>query len=380
MPSGSSSSSSKKLVRCRVRDLGIRVGVHEPGPFNAITDVEGVRVGHTTIIKGSGSRGSKTIARTGVTAIVPASGDVFMDSVMGGAFVLNGAGELAGLTQVNEWGVIETPILLTNTLAVGACAEGVVQYMTEKHPEIGNIHDVVIPVVGECDDSWLNEVIGRHVKPQHAVEAIEKASSGPVAEGAVGGGTGMITCDFKAGIGTSSRRVRISEKEYTVGVLVMSNFGVMRELRVDGIPVGRIIEPEFRDMMRREKNYGSIIAVLATDAPLLSHQLQRMAKRMALGVGRVGSTAAHGSGEIMLAFSTANRVPRESTKPLYSVEILKDVAVDPLYAAAIEATEESILNSLFMAEPMEGVARHAISALPLDRVQEIMRTIPRFNS
>ena len=373
------SSPNKKGARCRARDIGVRIGVHEPGPFNAITDVDGVRVGHTTIIKGSGSRGSKTIARTGVTAIIPASGDVFMNSVMGGAFVLNGAGELAGLTQVNEWGVIETPILLTNTLAVGACAEGVVQYMTEKHPEMGNIHDVVIPVVGECDDSWLNEVIGRHVKPQHAVEAIEKAASGPVSEGAVGGGTGMLTCDFKAGIGTSSRRVRINDIEYTVGVLVMSNFGVMRDLRVDGIAVGRIIEPEFRELSKREKNYGSIIAVLATNAPLLSHQLQRLAKRMALGVGRVGSTAAHGSGEIMLAFSTANRVPRESTKPLYSVEILKDIAIDPLYAAAIEATEESILNSLFMAEPMEGVARHQVPALPIERVQEILRTMPQFN-
>jgi D-aminopeptidase len=373
-----SPASVRKPPRCRARDLGIRIGVHEPGPFNAITDVEGVRVGHTTIVRGSGSRGSKTIARTGVTAIVPASGDVFMNSVMGGAFVLNGAGELAGLTQVNEWGVIETPILLTNTLAVGACSEGVVQYMTERHPEIGNIHDVVIPVVGECDDSWLNEVIGRHVKPQHAVEAIEKATTGPVPEGAVGGGTGMVTCDFKAGIGTSSRKVRISETEYTVGVLVMSNFGVMRDLRVDGFPVGRVLEPEFMELGRREKNYGSIIAVLATNAPLLSHQLQRLAKRMALGVGRVGSTAAHGSGEIMLAFSTANRVPRESTKPLYSLEILKDVAIDPLYAAAIEATEESILNALFMAEPMEGVARHLSPALPIDRVGEILRTMPRF--
>lgn len=363
----------KKSGRCRARDLGIQIGFYEPGPLNAITDVEGVRVGHTTIIRGSGSRGSKTVARTGVTAIVPASRDVFMESVMGGAFVLNGAGELAGLTQINEWGLIETPILLTNTLAVGACAEGVVQYMTEKHPEIGNIHDVVIPVVGECDDSWLNEIIGRHIKPQHAVEAIEKASEGPVLEGSVGGGTGMLTCDFKAGIGTSSRRVRVQENTYTVGVLVMSNFGVMRDLRVDGAPLGRILESEFTELKRREKNYGSIIAVLATDAPLLSHQLQRLAKRMGLGVGRVGSMAAHGSGEIMLAFSTANRVPRESTRPLYSAEFLKDVAIDPLYGAAIEATEEAILNALFAADTMEGVAGHTAPAIPLDRVQELLR-------
>ncbi len=362
----------KKTPRCRARDLGIKIGFYEPGPLNAITDVEGVRVGHSTIIRGSGSRGSKTIARTGVTAIVPASGDVFMDSVMGGAFVLNGAGELAGLTQINEWGLIETPILLTNTLAVGACGEGVVQYMTEKHPQIGNIHDVVIPVVGECDDSWLNEVIGRHVKPSHAIEAIEKASGGPVTEGSVGGGTGMITCDFKGGIGTSSRRVKIFESTYTVGVLVMSNFGVMRDLRIDGKPIGRALEPELSHFRRREKNYGSIIAVLATDAPLLSHQLQRLAKRMGLGVGRVGSMAAHGSGEIMLAFSTANRVPRESTKPLYSVQILKDTAIDPLYGAAIEATEEAILNALFAADTMEGVAGHTAPALPIDQVRELL--------
>lgn len=362
----------KKGARCRARDLGIRIGFYEPGPLNAITDVEGVRVGHTTIVRGSGSRGSKTIARTGVTAIVPASRDVFMESVMGGAFVLNGAGELAGLTQINEWGLIETPILLTNTLAVGACAEGVVQYMTERHPEIGNIHDVVIPVVGECDDSWLNEIIGRHVKPHHAIEAIEKASDGPVSEGSAGGGTGMITCDFKAGIGTSSRRVQIHKNTYTVGVLVMSNFGVMRDLRIDGFPAGRIFEPEFAELKRREKNYGSIIAVLATDAPLLSHQLQRLAKRMGLGVGRVGSMAAHGSGEIMLAFSTANRVPREGQKPLHSVEFLKDMAIDPLYGAAIEATEESILNALCAADTMEGVAGHTALGIPLERVQELL--------
>ncbi|NDD91166.1 S58 family peptidase [bacterium] len=362
----------KKPPRCRARDLGINIGFYEPGPYNAITDVDGVRVGHTTIVRGSGSRGSKTIARTGVTAIVPASRDVFMESVMGGAFVLNGAGELAGLTQINEWGLIETPILLTNTLAVGACSEGVVQYMTEKHSEIGNIHDVVIPVVGECDDSWLNEIIGRHVKPNHAIEAIEKAAPGPVTEGSVGGGTGMITCDFKAGIGTSSRRVRIFENTYTVGVLVMSNFGVMRDLRIDGKPIGRLIAPEFAETRKREKNYGSIIAVLATDAPLLSHQLQRLAKRMSLGVGRVGSMAAHGSGEIMLAFSTANRVPRESTKPLYSVETLKDIAIDPLYGAAIEATEEAILNSLFASDTMEGVAGHTAQGLPIDRVRELL--------
>jgi D-aminopeptidase len=308
------------------------------------------------------------VIRTGVTAIIPGAGDVFLDRVMAGAFVLNGAGELSGLTQIQEWGILETPILLTNTLSVGACSAGVVQHLAARHPEMGHLQDVAIPVVGECDDSWLNESIRCAVEPAHAIAAIEAAAEGPVVEGSVGGGTGMITCDFKAGIGTSSRRVQIGHREYTVGVLVMSNFGVMRELRVNGAPLGQTLSQEFAEHPRRQKNYGSIIAVLATDAPLLSHQLTRLAKRMSLGVGRVGSMAAHGSGEIMLAFSTANRVPRESSRELYQLEVLNDGAIDPLYSAAIEATEESILNSIFASESMQGVDGHQAPGFPINRL------------
>jgi len=252
--------------------------------------------------------------RTGVTAILPNPSNVFEQRVVGGGFILNGAGEVSGMTQLMEWGLIETPIFLTNTLSVGAVSDAAVKWMVEKFPGIGGEHDVIIPLVGECDDSWLNDIAGRHVKEQHVNEAISTASDGPVAEGNVGGGTGMITCDFKAGIGTSSRRLPESLGGYTVGVLVMSNFGVMRQLRVGGLPVGEMLEERYGSLPRREHSYGSIIAVIATDAPLISHQLNRVAKRAALGIGRVGSSAMHGSGEIVLAFSTANMVPRETRK------------------------------------------------------------------
>jgi D-aminopeptidase len=243
--------------------------------------------------------------------------------------------------------------------------------MVEKFPGIGGEHDVIIPLVGECDDSWLNDIAGRHVKEQHVYEAISTASDGPVAEGNVGGGTGMITCDFKAGIGTSSRRLPESLGGYTVGVLVMSNFGVMRQLRVGGLPVGEILEERYGNMPRRERTYGSIIAVIATDAPLTSHQLSRLAKRAALGIGRVGSSAMHGSGEIVLAFSTANMVPRETRKMVYRLKILLDERLDPLYEAVIEATEEAILNALCQARDLDGVNGNVARALPISEVKEL---------
>ncbi|HLD43963.1 MAG TPA: P1 family peptidase, partial [bacterium] len=211
--------------RCRVRDLGVNIGFFSPGKFNAITDVAGVKVGHATIIEGDGRLViGKGPIRTGVTAILP-NDNIFYDRVVGGGFVLNGAGEVSGFTQVMEWGMIETPILLTNTLSVGTCSEAVVKYMVKRYPGIGQEHDVIIPLVGECDDSWLNDIAGRHVKEEHVQQAIENAKSGPVAEGNVGGGVGMVTCDFSGGIGTASRRVSLVVGTFTVGVLVMSNFG-----------------------------------------------------------------------------------------------------------------------------------------------------------
>jgi len=363
------------MKRKRLRDLGVTIGHFRPGRFNAITDVEGVAVGHSTIIKGEGHHiPGKGPVRTGVTAILPGH-DVYHNRVVGGAFVLNGAGELAGITQVMEWGLIETPILLTNSLAVGTCSEAAVKYMTEKHPEIGVTEDVVLPLVGECDDSWLNDIAGRHVRQEHVVEALKNATEGSVQEGNVGGGTGMMTCDFKGGIGTSSRKLPQVLGGYTVGVLVMSNFGNMADLRVDGLPIGRMLSKKYSDLHKRgEQNYGSIIAVLATDAPLLAHQLNRLAKRVSLGIGKLGSYAAHGSGEIILAFSTANRVPRKTDKMVYRMKILIDKRMDPLYVAAIEATEEAILNALCMAEPMTGLNGHHAPSLPLDNLKAMFNT------
>jgi D-aminopeptidase len=359
--------------RVRARELGLPLGRFKPGKYNAISDVEGVLVGHSTIIRGGGPlKPGIGPVRTGVTAILPNQGNIFMDRMTGGGFVLNGAGEVSGLTQVMEWGLIETPILLTNTLSVGAVSDAVARYMVERNPGIGDEHDVIIPVVGECDDSWLNDIAGRHVQNVHVLEAIRTATDGPVAEGGVGGGTGMITCDFKSGIGTSSRKLPEVFGGYTLGVLAMSNFGQMRNLRVGGLPVGEALAEKYREVPRRHHSAGSIIAVVATDAPLLSHQMNRLCKRVSLGIGRVGSYAAHGSGEIVVGFSTANMIPRRTRKMVYKMKILLDQRLDPLYEAVMEATEEAILNSMCMARPMEGINGNYCPALPLDEVRRFV--------
>lgn len=368
--------------RVRARELDLPLGRFKPGRFNAITDVEGVLVGHSTIIEGAGPLVvGKGPARTGVTAILPNEGNIFMDRLAGGAFVLNGAGEVSGLTQVLEWGLLETPILLTNTMSVGAVSDAVARTMVEKYPGIGNEHDVIIPVVGECDDSFLNDISGNHVKERHVREAIARAATGAVQEGSVGGGTGMITCDFKAGIGTSSRKLPQVFGGYTLGVLVMSNFGKMHNLRVAGMPVGEVLAEKLRHAPKRRVNYGSIIAVVATDAPLLPHQLNRLCKRVALGFGRVGSYAAHGSGEIVVGFSTANVIPRRTQKMVYKMKILLDQRLDPLYEAVMEATEEAILNSMCLATAMDGINGHSAPELPLDEVRRFVdATRPIFAS
>jgi D-aminopeptidase len=369
--------------RVRARELGLPLGRFKPGKFNAITDVEGVLVGHSTIIRGDAGplRPGVGPVRTGVTAILPNERNIFMERLAAGAFVLNGAGEISGLTQVVEWGLLETPILLTNTMSVGAASDALARVMVEQYPGIGNEHDVIIPVVGECDDSYLNDISGRHVREEHVREALKNAKGGPVAEGGVGGGTGMITCDFKGGIGTSSRKLPQVFGGYTLGVLVMSNFGKMYNLRVAGMPVGEFLAEKFRGVPKREQNYGSIITVVATDAPLLPHQLHRLCKRVALGIGRVGSYAAHGSGEIVIAFSTANVVPRRTRKMVYKMKILLDQRLDPLYEAVMEATEEAILNAMCMATPMDGVHGHQVPALPLAEVRRFVdATRPIFAS
>jgi D-aminopeptidase len=355
--------------RRRLRDLGIHIGRFAPGPLNAITDVAGVRVGHTTLIQGSGPlRVGHGPVRTGVTAILPDAGEVFHERLIAGGFVLNGAGEMSGFMQLDEWGLIESPILLTNTHSVGAVAEGAIQQMMSETPSIGVDEDVVIPLVGECDDSFLNDIGGMHVRPEHARQAIRAARGGPVAEGCVGGGTGMIAFDFKSGIGTASRRLPASHGGYTLGVLVQSNLGRMEDLRVDGAPVGEQLSPMFTHHTRRRTMYGSVIAVLATDAPMSSDQLVRLCRRSALGIGRVGSYAAHGSGEIVLAFSTANRIPRVASSLTHPIEMLAPTRVDAFFQAAIECTEEAILNAMCMATTMEGIDGRVIPAIPLDAV------------
>lgn len=370
---------SKRFPRKRARDIGLKFGHFKTGRYNAITDVKGVKIGHCTVIDGDGRIGEKTV-RTGVTAILPSEGEIYYESVSAGAFVLNGAGEVSGLTQVQEWDLIETPIILTNTFSVGIGANSVVQYMAARHPEISKQSDVIIPLVGECDDSWLNDIVGQHIKTHHVYEAITNARSGPVEEGAVGGGTGMITCDFKSGIGTASRKLADEDGGFTIGVLVMSNFGEMKDLRISGVPIGPMLDPYYKHLPRRRDNYGSIIVVVATDAPLLGHQLDRLAKRAALGVGRCGSYAAHGSGEIILAFSTSNKVARGIDKMYYKMKILLNHRMNPLYEAVIEATEEAIVNSICMAEPMIGVNGHYSPALPLEKVRKIFKNFDQIVS
>jgi len=360
--------------RKRFRDLGLVVGRFPTGPQNAITDVAGVRVGHTTLFAGEGRLVSgKGPVRTGITAIIPTH-NIFFDRVIAGSFVLNGAGELSGLTQVQEWGLLETPVLLTNTMSVGKVSDATVKWMVRHFPGIGTDYDVVIPVVGECDDSFLSDAVGRHIHSEHVYTAIERASSGPVPEGSVGAGTGMVTCDFKSGIGTSSRVVTVEDaaEKYTIGVLVLSNFGVCRNLRVDGVPVGELLEPHFKEIAKRQYSYGSIICVVATDAPLLSNQLGRLCKRAALGIGRCGSYAAHGSGEIVVGFSTANKVPRQSRSMTHQLEALLDPVLGSHYEAVIECTEEAILNSLCMAGDMSGQGGNFAPGLPLDQLVDIM--------
>ena len=286
---------------------------------------------------------------------------------MGGGFVLNGAGEVSGMTQVLEWGLVETPIFLTNTMSVGAVSDAAVKWMVERYPGIGDEHDVIIPLVGECDDCWLNDIAGRHVREEHVAEALRTASDGPVAEGNVGGGTGMITCDFKAGIGTSSRKLPEALGGYTLGVLVMSNFGMMRHLRVGGLPVGEVLDARYRQHLpRRHKDYGSIIAVVATDAPLIDAPAQpRSRKRAALGIGRVGSLRRARLGRDRARLLHRQPVPRQTRKMVYRMKILLDQRLDPLYEAVIEATEEAILNALCMARDMDGVNGNLCPALPL---------------
>lgn len=360
--------------RQRVRELGIVIGQYTPGAFNAITDVAGVRVGHRTLISGEGRlRPGEGPVRTGVTVVIPRE-DVWHKKVPAGSFVLNGTGEMTGLSWVTESGFLEYPIALTNTLNVPRVANGVISWMIRKNPEIGITDDTLTPVVAECDDSRLNDIQGRHVSEQDVMMALDSATNGPVQEGTVGAGTGMVSYGFKGGIGTSSRRVLEKEGGYTVGVLVNANHGRRPELLVAGVPIGRMYEPgpSVSHIPMPNQSEGSIIVIVATDAPLDSRQLTRLAKRAALGLARTGSTARHGSGDFILAFSTANVIPHYPQEPTYSLTHMADTHLNPLITATVEATEEAILNALTRATTVVGRDGYRAEAINLDRLRAMM--------
>jgi len=360
--------------RVRARELGIVIGSYPTGPLNAITDVSGVKVGHATVIRGEGPlKPGEGPVRTGVTVVIPRD-DVWHKKVPAGSFVLNGTGEMTGLAWVAESGFLEYPIALTNTLNVPRVANGVMNWMIKRYPAIGITDDTLTPVVAECDDSRLNDSQGRHVSEQDVMAALDGASTGPVKEGTVGAGTGMVSYGFKGGIGTASRKVPEKEGGYTVGVLVNANHGRRPELVVAGIPVGRIYGANgpVTQEARPGLSEGSIIIVVATDAPLDSRQLTRLAKRAALGLARTGSTARHGSGDFILAFSTANVIPHYPAEPTYSLLHMADTRLNPLITATIEATEEAILNALTMATTVVGRDNRRIEAISLSRLRAVL--------
>ena len=350
------------LAQNRLRDHGVEIGVLQPGQFNAITDVPGVQVGHTTIIQGSD-------IKTGVTSILPHSGNIFQEKVPAAIYVGNGFGKLAGYTQVKELGNLETPIILTNTLSVPTAINALISY-TLNQPENENVRSVNA-VVGETNDGYLNAIRGRHITEEHVLEAINNAETGPVKEGSVGAGTGTICFGFKGGIGTSSRVLPKKSGGYTVGVLVQSNFGGV--MQVAGVEVGKKLG-HYSDTFKYSPD-GSCMMVVLTDAPLDSRNLERLAKRAMLGLSRTGGIASTGSGDYVIAVSTAEacRIPYESDNPIQNIPSLRNEAMTSLFLATIEATEEAILNSLFAGETTVGRDGHKIEALPKEKVMEMLR-------
>lgn len=370
----------------RARDLGIPFS-GTPAPYNCVTDVPGVEVGYATLWSGSGAlRVGEGPVRTGVTAILP-RGRLDTRPCFAGSFALNAAGELTGLTYLEERGIFEGPILITNTHSVGVVRDAAIQWMRRHEWPF----DWTIPIVGETYDGFLNDIDGGHIRPHHVFAALDGARGGRIAEGNVGGGTGMITYWYKGGTGTSSRRLAQKDGGYTVGVLVQSNYGARHQLRIGGIPVGahladdlpRYLDPSLlpEDLRKRRSAWcqpgdGSIIIVVATDAPLLPHQLKRLAKRPALAIGRLGGVGAAGSGDIFIAISTAN--PDASEKPgdlsaPSDIKMHPNLALTALFEATIDATEEAILNAMVASEAAEGANRLLVPRLPHDRVQEILR-------
>ena len=374
--------------RVRARALGLHPGQFQPGPLNAITDVPGVKVGQVTLRQGDGPlQPGQGPVRTGVTVIVPRD-DVWHKKVPAGAFVLNGTGEMTGLSWVAESGFLEYPIALTNTLNVPRVANGVISWMLKQYPGIGITDDTLTPVVAECDDGRLNDIQGRHVSETDVMRALDEASAGPVEEGSVGAGTGMISYGFKGGIGTASRRLPEANGGFTIGVLVNANHGRRPELTMGGVPIGQRYgaaptqsslspDPYSRSLHTSREGTsgnaeGSIIVVIATDAPLDSRQLTRLGKRAALGLARTGSTARHGSGDFMLAFSTGNVIPHYPSDPTFSLTHLADTHLNPVITATVEATEEAILNALTGATTVTGRDGFRAEAISIPRLRELL--------
>ena len=368
---GAATAAAQESASPRARDLGIPFEFGTPGRFDAITDVPGVEVGHVTLVEGDR-------IRTGVTAVLPRGrGKSGLDQCFAGAFSLNGNGEMTGIAWLEESGLLEGPVLITNTNSVGVVRDAVIDFARKRWPSAEGWTDAIwsLPVVAETWDGHLNDIYGMHVRPEHAFQAIDGARPGPVPEGNVGGGTGMICYEFKGGIGTASRALPAAEGGYTLGVLVQANFGRRHQLLVAGLPVGRELSTDLAYSRRGtadSSETGSIIIVVATDAPLLPHQLKRLARRAALGLARTGSVAGNGSGDLFVAFSTAN--PRVGdAKGTVPLAMLPNDRMGLLFEATVGATEEAILNALVAARTMSGVDGHRVIALPHDRVREILR-------
>jgi len=355
----------------RARDLGVPFD-GSPGLNNAITDVKGVEVGHTTLISGSGKLivGQGPV-RTGVTAVLPRGKDS-QDPVFGAWFTLNGNGEMTGTTWLEDSGFLDGPVMITNTHSVGVVRDAVIAWRVKKASPDQNGYDWSLPVVAETYDGDLNDINGFHVKPEHAWHALDSAHSGPVEEGNVGGGTGMVCNEFKGGIGTSSRVVEAKYGGYTIGVLVQCNYGWRSQLRIAGVPVGR----EIQDHKVRDNDVGSIIVVVGTDAPLIPTQLKRLVRRVSLGLGRDGSFSGDGSGDIFIAFSTANPGAANS-KGTRQITMLPNERINPLFLATVQATEEAVINAMVAAETMKGINDFEVLALPHDRLREVLKKYNR---
>ncbi len=362
----------------RARDLGVPFD-GTPGKFNAITDVSGVLVGHTTLISGEGKlQIGKGPVRTGVTAILPRGKDSMNDAVFAGWFSQNGNGEMTGTTWVEESGFLEGPVMITNTHSVGVVRDAVIQWRVAHGQPDPTGYWWSLPVVAETWDGWLNDINGFHVKPAHTFHAIDTAHDGYVEEGSVGGGTGMVCNGFKGGIGSSSRQLEAKTGGYTVGVLVQCNYGSRQNLRIAGIPVGREISSEepYAYQPSEISERGSIIVVIATDAPLVSHQLKRLARRVSLGLGRNGSISGNGSGDIFIAFSTANPHAESGKEPV-TIKMLPNDNLDAIFAATVQAVEESIINAMIAAETMTGIENHKVMALPHNQLRTVLKKYNR---